>query len=577
MLPTSTPSSSGGAGPSLPRVRWKVLVATTALAVAALVLAQTLVGRLSVSTRVLPVVTDTDWVAAAVDAVGQAVNDAGQAVDDVGRVVGQAVNDAGQTVVDVGKAVVGAGQAAGEQLLDQLGIATGAGVPFVPMAWERPQAVWRAPDASSAGTLAFELVGAPIPMPLEVSLDTGVQLGSVLNITGRLNGNVVVGIMSTNGAIIFACSYQPSGASSVIFYSDGDWRTTPVPYPDALKRETPINVVIEVTAEGYVVTMDGAVAATVPYSAYGQPHQFGILLVRAYETLPHVVAVTRVTATGLPRTRVTELPVLTTADRGTRMAPLNASTEGVEVFVGVMSSASNYAARDGVRNAWFLDRAVRDGKVAVRFFVGHSHDTEVAARLADEHLRYGDLIQISAPEAYLNVGYKTLAMVETLLSKTSARYLLKCDDDTFLRLDRILDYLHANGQPPVYMGHISPASSPSRNPVDRYFISRAVLPQDSIPPFAHGPAYLLSRDLAGFIVAGIHRGNLHVLPLEDVAMASWVDAARAIGGMAVRYVSDGRFRIFTCDPAAFNGHYISPSKMRCMWGKVESGQANWCC
>ncbi|MCV6900992.1 hypothetical protein OE165_28570, partial [Escherichia coli] len=79
-----------------------------------------------------------------------------------------------------------------------------------------------------------------------------------------------------------------------------------------------------------------------------------------------------------------------------------------------------------------------------------------------------------------------------------------------------------------------------------------------IPPFAHGPAYLISRDIAGFIVAGIHGGHLHVLPLEDVAMCTWVDASRAFGGMDVHYVSDGRFRLFTCANDAFNGHYVSP-------------------
>jgi hydroxyproline O-galactosyltransferase 2/3/4/5/6 len=175
------------------------------------------------------------------------------------------------------------------------------------------------------------------------------------------------------------------------------------------------------------------------------------------------------------------------------------------------------------------------------------------------------------------VAYKTLAMADTLIRRTAARYLIKCDDDTFLRLDRLLALIESDGAPPLYMGYISPSGTTNRDPTDRYYIARSVYPPDTIPSFAHGPAYVVSRELAGYAVAGVHRGHLAVLPLEDVAMASWMDHARRVGGIPVRYVANGHFRLFGCGIDAINGHYITPAAMRCMWQKVEAGNQAWCC
>ena len=581
------------------RPRWRLVLMTAALVMVALAVSQLLVSRralraLDIEWVLEPGTTPApDTAAAAADAVRNATaaasapmaHDGNDDVDDggtksdaggVAESLVQAVVDAGRAVVDAGKAVVDAGQTVvsdvGQAVLDTLGMND---VPMADTRWERPEAVWR---LAEDGALAFELTtDKPMHVPVEVSLDTGVATNTWITLEGRIGGHVVIAFMATHGGMLLIFSFQPQAAFAT-YYDGRAWVKLPMVYPPTFGAGGgPSRIQLHVTEATYDLAINDTWYVRVPVSDYSRKEAFGMVLVRAYEWSSHEIEVVHVAAQGLPRSRVGASRLMPTAimSQARQQPPFNETSP--RLLVGVMSTATNYLARQAVRQSWFLDPHIVSGEVAVRFFVGHSHDVEVAAALAEEHRRYNDVIQISAPEAYLNVGYKTLAMAETLLRRTNATHLLKCDDDTFLRLDRILAHVGQYGQPPVYMGYISPRGGSNREPTDRYYIAASVYGPDTIPPFAHGPAYLVSRDILAKAVPAIQRGDLPMLNLEDVSMAVWVEYAATSGHLPVRYASDGRFRIFSCAPDAFNGHYISPSKMSCMWEKTQSSLNDFCC
>jgi len=534
-----------------PRSRWRAFVAVALVATVLLSVAFAITGKLAVSQ--VPVTVSDVLPDALVDTASHVLAEAGQAV------------------VEAGRDIALAGKAAASAMLNMVG----PDVPFVPMTWERPQPVWHVADDS---TLGFVLEGDPtLPMPVEVSLDTGVQPGTHIGVNGRIGGSIVLGIMSFRGDVNFYLSFIRGESSHAWFHKDGQWQKQELPYPPAFEAEDPwAYVEFRVSDQTIDVGINSTWYLRVPLSSHNKAQNMGILLLRAYETHAHTLAVTRVEARGLPLTRSIPQPEgLLIPNTARRQPPLDDNST-ISLFVGVLSAATNYVQRLAVRNAWFLDPHIVSGKVAVRFFVGNSHDADVAARITEEYRQFGDIIQIQAPEAYLNVGFKTLAMVETMLAYTTATHLLKCDDDTFLRLDRILPYLESNGQPPVYMGFISNAGVTNRDPTNRYFISRAVFPSEVTPAFAHGPAYIISRDLAEHITHGIASGDLHVLPLEDVAMASWVDHAKS-SGMPVRYVSSPRFLLAGCKDLSYNAHYVNPDRMLCMWNLTIANDPHWCC
>lgn len=134
---------------------------------------------------------------------------------------------------------------------------------------------------------------------------------------------------------------------------------------------------------------------------------------------------------------------------------------------------------------------------------------------------------------------------------------MKCDDDTFVRVPLVLQLLNEAVSPgsSVYMGSFSYQSTPHRDRKNKWYISYEDWSKPEFPPFAHGPGYVVSRDLMQFFadedasgqvseasstslilmerdmtfhcdVFGF--GQLKVLPLEDVGLATWVDDATQV-------------------------------------------------
>ncbi|KAM0850922.1 hypothetical protein ACQ4PT_052759 [Festuca glaucescens] len=79
----------------------------------------------------------------------------------------------------------------------------------------------------------------------------------------------------------------------------------------------------------------------------------------------------------------------------------------------------------------------------------------------------------------------------------SAKYLMKTDDDAFVRVHEIQSSVKklnvSNG---LLYGRIESDSSPHRNRDSKWYISPEEWPEEKYPPWAHGPGYVVSEDVA---------------------------------------------------------------------------------
>lgn len=113
-----------------------------------------------------------------------------------------------------------------------------------------------------------------------------------------------------------------------------------------------------------------------------------------------------------------------------------------------------------------------------------------------------------------------------------AKYIMKTDDDAFVRIDEVISSLKKSDPHGLLYGLISFQSSPHRDKDSKWFISPKVFlsnylhgdiigcfsypwetqewPNEVYPPWAHGPGYIISRDIAKFVVRGHKERTLQV-------------------------------------------------------------------
>ncbi|XP_062222964.1 beta-1,3-galactosyltransferase GALT1-like isoform X2 [Phragmites australis] len=249
----------------------------------------------------------------------------------------------------------------------------------------------------------------------------------------------------------------------------------------------------------------------------------------------------------------------------------------VDLLIGIFSTANNFKRRMVIRRTWMQYDAVRQGVVAVRFFVGLHTNLMVNKELWNEAHTYGDIEVLPFVDYYSLITWKTLAICIYGTSAVSAKYLMKTDDDAFVRVDEIQSSVkQLNISHGLLYGRINSDSGPHRNPESKWYISQEEWPEEKYPPWAHGPGYVVSQDIAKAINTWYKTSNLKMFKLEDVAMGIWVNDMKK-GGLPIKYESDERIDTDGCKDGYIVAHYQEPRQMLCMWEKLLRTNQAACC
>jgi hypothetical protein len=109
-----------------------------------------------------------------------------------------------------------------------------------------------------------------------------------------------------------------------------------------------------------------------------------------------------------------------------------ASTTSPKILVGICSCHGHEEKRDAVRETW-LSRPVPG--VTAKFFVGRKRSVS---------LNEPDTVVLDCPDDYDGLPAKVLAFFRDALASSDFDYLFKCDDDTFVSLQRLSELTHDN-------------------------------------------------------------------------------------------------------------------------------------
>ena len=144
------------------------------------------------------------------------------------------------------------------------------------------------------------------------------------------------------------------------------------------------------------------------------------------------------------------------------------------------------------------DTRVKDLKWILVFVLGKAGKDE-DERNIEEAKQYNDMIIGDINDNYLNNILK-LYMGQLWASLLGAKYTLKTDDDVYVRIPKVIEYLVLEGSPSRFYGGTTYRGirlRVSRRAGGKWSISKKYFPEDVFPPFNAGAFFLLSTDLLG--------------------------------------------------------------------------------
>jgi hypothetical protein len=181
----------------------------------------------------------------------------------------------------------------------------------------------------------------------------------------------------------------------------------------------------------------------------------------------------------------------------------------LSLLVGVLTVPGRRERRDILRTAYALQPAAPAARVDVRFVFCSVTDPVEAALVAVEARRHGDVLVLDCAEN-MNDGktHAYLSSVPRLFASAPYDYVMKTDDDTYLRVAALVAELRPRPRDDVYLGYGFPVG-------------------DDPMPFMHGMGYVVSWDVARWVSANgdILRHNDTHGP-EDLLVGKWLN----IGG-----------------------------------------------
>jgi hypothetical protein len=289
------------------------------------------------------------------------------------------------------------------------------------------------------------------------------------------------------------------------------------------------------------------------------------------------------------------------------------------VFIGIVSAPRYVFKRDAMRASWlnasafskvreFLELQISlPFHFEYKFFVAITDNVVLNQRLEMEAAKYGDMVILrDFIDGYYKLTLKTAAMMMYVSEQTQASLVLKCDDDSFVRLDMFVSSI-------ITYYSLDTKCPPSRQqPSKRGFVciwtprpfifGRFILYRSASTPFGlleiqlnisnhlplnesiygfhprapQGTAYMLSRTLVDAIAMGISQNQLRFLQAEDLSMGVWihtlfiskhftcgVDHISAFSDLIIAE------RNIQCHRRYMALHYVTPERMVCLWDNLR--------
>ncbi|KAG7274070.1 hypothetical protein CRUP_022455 [Coryphaenoides rupestris] len=248
----------------------------------------------------------------------------------------------------------------------------------------------------------------------------------------------------------------------------------------------------------------------------------------------------------------------------------------------VKSVVTQHDRREVIRSTWGKERTVRSKRVKTLFLLGKPSNMAERANhqklLEYEDYIYGDILQWDFLDSFFNLTLKETHFLKWFNTYCAGvRYVFKGDDDVFVSVDNILEYLEGIGPTKnLLVGDVLFKAKPIRKKENKYYIPQPLYNKTFYPPYAGGGGFVMDGRLA----RKLHRASdtLELYPIDDVFLGMCLEA------LQVTPVKHNAFKTFGLvknksstlnkEPCFFKGmivvHKLLPSELVHMWNLVNS-------
>lgn len=190
-------------------------------------------------------------------------------------------------------------------------------------------------------------------------------------------------------------------------------------------------------------------------------------------------------------------------DRNTDIFLLVLITSGVRT--------SYVTRRNRVRDTWGDEvnhPASKDWKRV--FFLGRTQTAEIQ----QEASVFNDILILNMTDNYDNLVIKVFSGLLWSIIHINPRFILKADDDVYVRVPYLISWLENYGSDKLYGGHVIPdGARVNRSVTWKNRVLKDCLAEDVYPPYCSGPFYVISSNILPSVFESVRKWT--AFPAED--------------------------------------------------------------